>query len=80
VQNSVSLFNEFASNRDDLLFESERILAELENQSIESKYAESLKDISELKGETKVREVKTRMSHKDDNDNIKRGSGSFGKP
>lgn len=45
-----------------MLFESERILAELENQSIESKYAESLKDISDLKGETKVREIKTRVN------------------
>ena len=56
------IWNEFSSNRVDLLFESERILAELENQSIESKYGESLKDLSELKGETKVREVKTRVN------------------
>ncbi len=56
------IWDEFATNRDDLLFESERILAELENQSIESKYAESLRDISDLKGETKFREVKTRVN------------------
>lgn len=56
------IWDEFASNREDLLFESERILAELENQSLETKYAESLQDIWELKGETKVREVKTRVN------------------
>lgn len=56
------IWNEFIANRDDLLFESERILAELEDQSIERKYAESLKDISNLKGESKVREVKTRIN------------------
>jgi putative restriction endonuclease len=56
------IWDEFVSNRDDLLFESEQILAELENQPIESKYAESLKDISNLIGETKVREVKTRIN------------------
>jgi putative restriction endonuclease len=56
------IWNEFATNRENLLFESERILAELENQSLENKYAESLKDISGLKGESKVREVKTRVN------------------
>ncbi len=56
------IWDEFATNREDLIFESEKILAELENQSIENKYAESLKDISDLKGETKIREVKTRVN------------------
>jgi putative restriction endonuclease len=56
------IWHEFDSNREDLLFESERILAELENQSLEVKYSESLQDILELKGETKVREVKTRVN------------------
>lgn len=56
------IWDEFSSNRENLLFESERILAQLENQSLEVKYAESLQDISEMKGETKVREVKTRVN------------------
>lgn len=56
------IWDEFASNREDLLFESERILAQFENQSLEEKYAESLQDVSELTGETKVREVKTRVN------------------
>ncbi|MDX1628481.1 MAG: HNH endonuclease, partial [Fulvivirga sp.] len=52
------IWDEFNSNREDLLFESERILAKLENLSIENKFAESLRDISDLKGETKTREIK----------------------
>ncbi len=56
------IWDEFASYREDLLFESERILAELENQTLEVKYAESLQDIFDLKGETKVRGVKTRVN------------------
>lgn len=56
------IWDEFATNRNELLFESERILAELENQSIESKYEASLRDISDLKGETKIREIKIRVN------------------
>lgn len=55
-------WDEFTANREDLLFESERILSKLENQDIEIKYNDSLKDISNLKGETRVREVKTRVN------------------
>jgi putative restriction endonuclease len=56
------IWDEFANNRDALLFESERILAEKENQTIETKFTELLFDIANLKGETKVREVKTRVN------------------
>lgn len=56
------IWNEFINNKDELLFESERILAEKENTSIENKYATALKDISHLKGEYKLREVKTRVN------------------
>lgn len=56
------IWDEFALSRDSLLFESERILAEKETGSIEIKYKELLFDISELKGETKIREVKTRVN------------------
>jgi putative restriction endonuclease len=45
-----------------LLFESERILAEKEHQTIETKFNELLFDIKDLKGETKIREVKTRVN------------------
>jgi predicted restriction endonuclease len=56
------IWDEFNSNREDLLFESEKIKAELEDKSIESKYAFSLQNISNLTGETKIREVKTRIN------------------
>jgi putative restriction endonuclease len=56
------IWDEFANNRDALLFESERILAEKEHQTIEAKFNESLFDIKDLKGETKIREIKTRVN------------------
>jgi len=56
------IWNEFINNKDELLFESERILAEKEHTSIENKYADTLKDLKDLKGEYKLREVKTRVN------------------
>lgn len=56
------IWNEFINNKDELLFESERILAEKENVSLENKYADSLRDVKHLKGEDKLREVKTRIN------------------
>lgn len=37
-------------------------MAEKENQTIENKYSELLFDLKDLKGETKLREVKTRVN------------------
>lgn len=56
------IWNEFINNKEDLLFESERILADLEKQTIETKFAEILSGTENLKGETKIREVKTRIN------------------
>jgi putative restriction endonuclease len=56
------IWNEFINNKEELLFESEKILANLEKQTIESKYAEILSGTEDLKGETKLREVKTRVN------------------
>jgi putative restriction endonuclease len=56
------IWNEFISNKAELLFESEKILANLEKQTIESKFAEILSGTENLKGETKIREVKTRVN------------------
>ncbi len=56
------IWDEFTSNKDELLFESERILAEKEHVGIEDKYADSLKGIEHLRGEYKIREVKTRVN------------------
>lgn len=56
------IWNEFFDNKERLLFESERILAEKENTSIESKFAGILEDVKNLKGESKMRQVKTRVN------------------
>jgi putative restriction endonuclease len=56
------IWNEFIQNKEELLFESERILAALEKQTIETKFAEILSGTENLKGENKIREVKTRVN------------------
>jgi putative restriction endonuclease len=56
------IWDEFTNNREELIFESERILAETQHQTIETKFNELFFDIKDLKGETKIREVKTRVN------------------
>lgn len=56
------IFHEFINNREELLFESERILAGLENKTIEEKYHDELKSTEHLQGKEKIREIKTRVN------------------
>jgi len=56
------IWNEFINSKEELLFESEKFLAKLEKQTIESKFDEVLSGTEELKGVTKLREVKTRVN------------------
>ncbi len=56
------IWNEFINNKDELLFESERILAEKEKVAIEDKFSDLLRGTEHLKGEYKIREVKTRVN------------------
>lgn len=56
------IWAEFINNKEDLLFESEKILAQFEKKSIERKYADILTGIEHLKGITKIQEVKTRVN------------------
>jgi len=56
------IWAEFFDNKEELLFESEKILAAMEKQTIETKFAEILTGIENLKGENKIREVKTRVN------------------
>lgn len=56
------IWDEFFNNQEELIFLSEQILAEKENQTIETKFDNLLFDIKDLKGETKIREVKTRVN------------------
>jgi putative restriction endonuclease len=56
------IWDEFFNNQENLIFLSEEILAKKENQTIEIKFDELLFDLKHLKGETKLREVKTRVN------------------
>ena len=56
------IWDEFFNNQEELVFLSEQILAQKENISIENKYQELLFDIKDLKGETAIRQVKTRVN------------------
>ncbi len=56
------IWDEFFTNQEELIFLSEQILAEKEHQTIETKFDELLFDIKDLKGETKIREIKTRVN------------------
>lgn len=56
------IWDEFSNNKEALIFESERILAERENLSIESKFNSIIYDLNDLNGEDRVREVKTRVN------------------
>ena len=56
------IWDEFFNNQEELIFLSENILAQKENLTIESKFDDLIFDIKDLKGETKIREVKTRVN------------------
>lgn len=56
------IWNEFSENKEELIFESEKILAILQRTSIEKKYNSILEGTENLIGETKIREVKTRIN------------------
>lgn len=56
-------WDEFVNNQEALIFESEKILAEYQDVTIEDKYKNILLDFpKDIKGETKLREVKTRVN------------------
>lgn len=56
------IWDEFINSKEELIFESERILANKEHSTIEKKYSDTLKGTEHLKGEYKIREVKTRIN------------------
>lgn len=59
----IELWKEFSNDRERILFESERILAQSEGTTIEKKYENIIRDIpNDIVGETKVRQVKTRVN------------------
>jgi len=56
------IWNEFIDNKEELIFESEKILASKEKTPLEEKYLEALRGTEHLKGEYKLREVRTRVN------------------
>lgn len=56
------IWDEFINNQEDLVFESERILAELKHETIEQAYPELEFDLKNLTGEVRIRAVKTRVN------------------
>ena len=56
------IFDEFINDRENLMFESEKILANFQGITIEQKFKEDLFDISNYTGQTKERLVKTRVN------------------
>lgn len=55
-------FQKYINDRENLMFESEKILAKLEGKQIEDKFIDELPDISNYEGLTKERVVKTRVN------------------
>ena len=56
-------WDEFNKNRNELIFESEKILAEYQDMTIEKKFEKELRDIPRgMKGETRIAEVKVRVN------------------
>ena len=56
------IFEEFINDRENLMFESEKILAQFQGVTIEQKFEAELIDIKNYVGETKERLVKTRVN------------------
>jgi putative restriction endonuclease len=55
-------WDEFINNQEELVFESEQILAKIEHITIDSKYSTILGDISNLKGKDRESIVRTRVN------------------
>ncbi|MBC3784995.1 HNH endonuclease [Spirosoma utsteinense] len=56
------IWDEFVNNQQELVFESERILADYQGSTIEEMYPEIVFDLKDLVGEVKIRAVKVRVN------------------
>ncbi len=56
------IWDEFTNNWDDLVFESEKILASKQKTTIESKYNFKVEELNSKKGESKIAEIKIRVN------------------
>lgn len=57
-----AIWDEFVQNRDDLMFESELILAKRQKTTVEKKYSNVLEDLKTLTGKDKLSMVKVRVN------------------
>lgn len=55
-------WDEYFKDRETFLFETEKILAKFESRSVEELHRDDLFDIQDLKGEDRIRAVKTRVN------------------
>lgn len=58
----VRIWDEYITNREDLIFEAENILAQREHKTLEIKYRNLLDDIPRMVGEDRLNLVKTRVN------------------
>jgi len=56
------IWDEFVDNQEDLIFESEQILADYQHTTIEDTYPDIVFDLKDLVGEVKIRAVKVRVN------------------
>ncbi|TRX63987.1 HNH endonuclease [Carboxylicivirga sp. M1479] len=56
------IFNEFYTNQEELVFESENVIAQLEKQPIEEKYKDKLPILDSFKGNERTSYIKTRVN------------------
>jgi len=56
------IFEEFYTSQEELAFESEKVLAQFEHQTIEQKYQHELPDLKYVAGEERTSYVKTRVN------------------
>lgn len=58
------VWDEFIDSQEELVFESERILADYHHKTVEETYPDIAFDLESLRGEEKVRAVKTRVNQR----------------
>ncbi|QDK83247.1 hypothetical protein EXU85_33465 [Spirosoma sp. KCTC 42546] len=57
-----SIWNEFIANQEDLIYESESIIADYQHKTLEETNSDFDFQVSDLKGEYKIRSIKTRVN------------------
>ncbi len=62
LKQCLPIWNEFADDRESLVFESEKILAEYQKTTIDDKFSKILEDVKDIEGKDKLRTVKTRVN------------------